>query len=94
MNIFPIGTVVSLTEPKDAKRMIIGYLPRLNDELYDYLTVIYPAGILFNNLVSYIKSEQISKVEQLGYQNDLFLRMEKNFPGVEKDLKETESKKE
>lgn len=91
MNFLPIGTVVSVDKPEQAKRMIIGYFPQKEQCIYDYLAVAYPIGMFFDNTVCCLNSEQITAIDKKGYQDELFLRMAKNMARLEKQIRSGEN---
>lgn len=89
MKVWPIGTIVKMKEPEGAKRMIIGYFPNEGSEIYDYITVSFPGGLLWGNEVIYINSDRIDSVDQMGYEDKLFERVKANIESLEEEIRES-----
>ena len=68
----PIGSVVLLKGGK-VLVMVTGYLgmnPESGDEVFDYMGIIYPIGIISSNMTLMFNHEQIEKLEHKGFVND------------------------
>lgn len=87
MKFLPIGSVVILKGPQQAKRMIIGYLPTKDGCVYDYLAVPFPVGMTMGAVVMGLDSKNIDSVYQMGYESNLFLRMQANLEKMETELR-------
>jgi hypothetical protein len=87
MKFLPIGSVVILKGPEQAKRMIIGYLPTKDNCVYDYLAVSFPVGMTLGAAVMGINCDSIESVYQKGYESSLFLRMQANLEKMEPELR-------
>lgn len=70
-SLLPIGTVFKQKQETPLTFMIIGYCPinTQDDSMYDYLTVIYPQGVISENSVLMINHEEIGEVLYWGYLN-------------------------
>lgn len=89
MKALPIGTVVAMKKPEQAKRMIIGYYPTKDGRLYDYLAVMFPIGLTLEAQALGIRDEDIDHVIQIGYENDLFARMQKNMDRLDSQIRKS-----
>lgn len=87
MKVLPIGTVVAMKQPEQAQRMIIGYYPTKDGCMYDYLAVIFPIGLTLDAQTLGIRNEDIDHVVQIGYESDLFARMQKNMERLEPQIR-------
>ena len=68
----PIGSIVKLKEV-DVELMIIGYLKKVEDKIYDYSACSYPLGIVTSVLdTAVFNHEQIEKIYHMGYKSDKF----------------------
>ena len=83
----PIGTVCRL---KGGKKyvMIGGFCPvsKESDTIPDYIGIVYPEGIITNEVTLYFNHDQIEEVVFLGFSND----EDKEFKLKLKDLIEKE----
>lgn len=69
--ILPIGAVVLLKDAVDSL-MIIGYLPKGNDEKErDYMGVVYPIGLVSLEDVRAFNHEDIQEIKFNGYENNI-----------------------
>ena len=68
----PIGSVVKLKDV-DLELMIIGYLKKPEEKIYDYSACIYPLGIVTSVLDTVVfNHEQIEKIYHVGYKSEKF----------------------
>lgn len=67
-----IGTIVKLKNIDAVDMMILGYYPIDKDmnEMYEYLAVIYPQGILNENSFFLLNSTDIAEVVYQGYADE------------------------
>lgn len=62
----PIGSVVKLNKTKKML-MIIGYLAKNENKVYDYISCLFPEGILSLRDVLMFNHEDINEVYYLGH---------------------------
>lgn len=70
--LLPIGTIVKLKQPDTICMMIIGYYP-IDEEagqMYEYLTVLYPQGILSKESLFLMDLSEIKEVVFRGYADE------------------------
>lgn len=64
LEFLPVGSTVELAHKYDKKLIItiIGRAMKYNDNLYDYVGVLYPFGFLGDDSAFYFNNSDISKV--------------------------------
>ena len=68
----PIGSVVKLKDTPDQLFMIFGWLQKsaVKEEIYDYIAVLYPEGLVNMVLCFYFNEADIEEVLFKGFQNE------------------------
>lgn len=66
--LLPIGSIVLLREASK-KLMVIGILPRNEENVYDYIGVLYPEGYMSQESMFLFNHDDIATVEYLGFVN-------------------------
>lgn len=82
MNSFlPIGSVFKQKKKRAVPLMVIGYFPidSNTEELYDYLAVIYPQGLISPTSVLLINQEEIGEILFEGYSDDESRELTRRF---------------
>lgn len=78
--LLPIGTVVnSNLDGALVKLMIIGYYPKSEDNLYDYLTVVYPMGMSLDFSTIMLADENIDSIYDYGFDNEKYTTIVNDF---------------
>lgn len=82
--LLPIGTIFKVKESDIVLFMLIGYYPRLqeNDNMFDYLAVLYPYGIDGDESFYTINSDQIAEVVYEGYTDEDSEALRKYLPVI------------
>lgn len=76
MDIFPIGTVVTLQSDSHVKFMIVGYFPTNQEgERRDYAAVRYPMGVYDSRMYFFFNATDVAEVLHTGYVDDEFVIM-------------------
>lgn len=81
-DVLPIGTIVSLENSQ--KLMIVGYMPGVEDKIYLYSAVPYPAGMMLDNNLVLIDFNCKLNVFAQGYTGE---STKEFLPGLKKILK-------
>lgn len=74
----PIGSVCTIKET-NREVMIVGYNFMINKKKYDYMVVLYPAGLLNNTDFFGMNEEQIKELLFRGYDTELYKKFIKNL---------------
>ena len=93
----PLGSVVKLKNDNH-KYMIIGFMIKTNEQIYDYLCCLYPIGVIESNKSLLFNHDQIERILSVGFLDDTGINFNneiqkdyKNFKKSEVSLNEVES---
>ena len=67
--LFPIGTIVTI-KGINKPVMIIGYLPKVNERVYDYMGVPYPTGMVSEKSTLVFDHGVLEKLVAEGYKDE------------------------
>ncbi len=68
-NLYPLGTIVTIKGVQQAV-MIIGYLQKVNEHIYDYMAVPYPTGLTSMNSAIVFDSAMLSTLVAEGFKDE------------------------
>ena len=69
-NLLPIGSVVELDHMPGYMFVILGYLQKVHEKVYDYMGALYPNGITGADSCIMFQEKEISHVVFEGYLDD------------------------
>lgn len=94
--LLPIGSVVTLKKVLECEFMIIGYLQEFHGRIYDYLSVLYPNGMLGEDSCFVFCSEEVGEILYKGYcdeEGTAITEMVPKLAGVMSGMMEQHEKK-
>lgn len=68
--LLPVGTIVQMKKENSVLMMILGFYPQNQQQIYDYVAVIYPQGIVNDEAFFLINHDEIKKVVFMGYTDE------------------------
>lgn len=93
-SLLSIGSIVKIKEIPTRLFMILGYLPRTEDKVYDYSAVVYPVGMTNLSGAFVFNQDVVEEVVFSGYMDEEGKAYIENLPAIAKEIDHSKQKEQ